>query len=42
MDEEPLKTCLGCGVVSHPYSWCEYCIGDNDGSSPEVEVYSEN
>ena len=24
MDEE-LRTCNGCGVVSHPWSWCEYC-----------------
>ncbi len=29
LNEAPeLKTCLGCGVVTDPYSWCEECDAD--------------
>jgi len=25
-EEGELKTCLGCGVITDPELWCEYCI----------------
>ena len=31
--ERWLKTCIGCGVVTDPYQWCEDCyaaMGDDD------------
>ena len=29
-----LKTCLGCGIVTHPWSWCEECDPINSIHKP--------